>query len=136
MDNASLERARAAIDKLKSAYLQDWAPATLDELERRLQLARSIPDTVRENLEAAFRLAHDMKGQGATFGFVLISDVGGSLCEMTHERISATDRDICAMLAHVEAARAILNHRLEDPESDMAVAVMANLKSSLTEYLH
>ena len=65
MDAVATERARAAIEKLKLSYLTEWAPATIDELDRRLQLARSVPSTAPEHLEAAFRLAHDMKGQGS-----------------------------------------------------------------------
>lgn len=136
MDAVATERARAAIEKLKMSYLTEWAPATIDELDRRLQLARSVPSSAPEHLEAAFRLAHDMKGQGATFGYSLISDIGGSLCAMTHERVEATNGDFCAMLAHVEAARAVLNHRLDDPDDPTAIAIMAKLKSSVMGYLH
>lgn len=136
MDAVATERARAAIEKLKLSYLTEWAPATIDELDRRLQLARSVPGTAPEHLEAAYRLAHDMKGQGATFGYVLISDIGGSLCAMTYDRVEATDGDLCAMLTHVEAARAVLNHRLDDPEDPTAITIMAKLKSSVMGYLH
>lgn len=136
MDAAATARARIAIDKLKLSYLSEWAPATINELDRRLQLARSAPSSAPEHLEASYRLAHDMKGQGATFGFTLISDIGASLCSMTANRTVATDGDLCAMLAHVEAARAVLNQRLDDPECEGAVHVMANLKASVLGYLH
>lgn len=73
----SRQNARAAIENLKLSYLTEWAPATIDDLDRRLQLARYVPSPVPEHLEAAFRLAHHMKGQGATFGYPLIFDIGG-----------------------------------------------------------
>lgn len=136
MDAAASKRARIAIEKLKESYLNEWAPATINELDRRLQLARSAPSSAGENLEAAFRLAHDMKGQGATFGFVLISDIGASLCTMASSRADPTDGDLCAMLAHVEAARAVLNQRLDDPECEGAMLVMAKLKARVMGYLH
>lgn len=129
-------RARSAIDKLKASYLDDWLPASLDELERTLKLALSNPDLAGEHLQMAYRLAHDMKGQGGTFGYSLISDIGGALCGLTYGREEATTSEIQAMLAHVSAARAVANDHLEDPESEGAVEVMGALQSAVRANLH
>jgi hypothetical protein len=82
MDAVATEQARAAIEKLKLSYLAERAPATINQLDRRLQLARSVPSTAPEYLEAAFRLAHDTKRRGTTLGFVLIqiSEAHSKLC--------------------------------------------------------
>ena len=136
IDQGSLERARTAIEKLKRAYVSEWAPTAINELERALLLARSSPELVAEQLEAGFRLAHDMKGQGATFGFCLISDIGAALCNLTHNRTSATSAEFEAMLAYVQAARAVIGEELEDPDCDAAVAVMADLHAKVRANLH
>lgn len=129
-------RAQAAIEKLKDSYIHDWAPTSLDELERVLTLAQSKPEMAGEYLGAAYRLSHDMKGQGATFDFVLISEIGAALCGLTFGRQDATSAEIGAMLAHVEAARKVLFGRIEDPEDAAAILIMQDLKSAVQSGLH
>lgn len=130
------DRARAAIDRLKASYVQEWAPAAHDELDRTLTLALSKPSEAGEHLGLAYRLAHDMKGQGATFGFALISDIGGALCGLTYGRETATVAEIQAMLAHVQAARRVIDQRIEDPECDAAQALMDGLQTEVRARLH
>lgn len=136
IDDAAWRRARSAIDKLKRAYVDEWAPASLDELERLFSLALSNPDEAAEQLEASYRLAHDLKGQGATFGFSLVSDIGLSLCVLTEDRTEATPAELQAMLAHVAAAREVLAREIEDAQSAEAAALMQNLQSTVRANLH
>jgi chemotaxis protein histidine kinase CheA len=136
IDQGPLERARTANEKFKRAYFSERAPTAIDELERALLMARSSPEFVAEQPEIGFRLAHDMKGQGATFGFCLISDIGAAFCNLTHNRISATSAKFEAMLAHVHAARAVISEELEDPNSEAAVAMMAHLNAKARGNLH
>lgn len=132
----SWSRAQDAIEKLKDSYIEDWAPTALNELDRVLTLALSKPDDAEEHLRLAYRMSHDMKGQGATFGFCLISDIGATLCSLTFNRKQATQAEIQVMLAHVEAARKVLLERLDDPESEGALAMMAELQAAVRSGLH
>lgn len=134
--DAAMERARAAVDKLKDVYVREWAPAALAELDRTLKLARSSPEHAEEHLEAAYRLAHDMKGQGTTFGYPLISEIGEALCHLTYGRETATKSEYRAMMAHVEAAGTVLANELDDPESDAARDAMRKLQSAVSGNLH
>ncbi len=136
IDDAAWRRARSAIDKLKRAYVDEWAPASLDELDRLLSLALSNPDQAADQLEAAYRLAHDLKGQGATFGYSLVSDIGLSLCTLTEERTEATAAELQTMLAHVEVAREVLTREIEDAGSPEAAELMLHLQSVVRANLH
>ncbi len=136
IEEDSLRRARTAIDKLKRAYVSEWAPASLDELERALKIARSSPEMAAEQLDTAFRFAHDMKGQGATFGFMLISEIGAALCNLTFERTEATPAGYVAMLAHVAAARTVLAEELDDADSPAALELRADLMAAVRAHLH
>ena len=136
IDESALRRARSAIDKLKNAYLTEWAPAAVDELERVLRYAASSIELAPENLNAAYRLAHDMKGQGATFGFDLLSEFGEALVSMTYERDEATPAEIDAMLAYTFAARSVIEQRLDDPYCKAAMAVRSKLDTALKSSFH
>jgi len=136
IEGDALARARSAVEKLKRAYLNEWAPASVDELERVLRLAGSSPDLAGEHLNAAFRISHDMKGQGATFGFDLLTEIGSTLCTLTYNRDSATPAEFQAMLTHVEAARAVIALRIEDADSAEAAAIREKVEASVRTHFH
>lgn len=136
IEDDALRRARSAIDKLKRAYLREWAPASIYELDRAIRLGQSSPEMAAEHLDMIFRLAHDMKGQGATFGFELISEIGDSLCGMTEGRVFATKAEFDAMHAHAKAAHQVIEQVIEDGDSPEARRVRRDLQAALRACLH
>src|SRR5690606_15790481 len=92
LDLASIERANEAMARLKEEYVAEWAPASLAEMEALVdELTRSSPPGVFAQL---YRHAHDMKGQGATFGYGLITQIGEALCRLTAGRDAGSEAEI------------------------------------------
>lgn len=81
VDPAALARAEAALADLSRSYLV-WVTADLVRLDDCLAHMLSHPEDWSEGLSRLFAIIHDMKGQGATFGYPLISDLGGRLCRL------------------------------------------------------
>ena len=99
-DPAALARAEAALANLSDRYL-GWAEADLVRLEACLIEVQGAGDGRTDRLGRMFAIAHDMKGQGSTFGYPLISELGGRLCRLleTVPDPSAQDMDRIAALA-------------------------------------
>ena len=120
-------RAEAALAQLSSEFT-DWMH---DECER-LDLARR---NVRENgltalpREALFRSAHDIKGQAATLGFPLVSEVAGSLCRLIEESPDPQRIPLDLIDQHVDAVRAIIREH----GRPQAEAVAAQLTRTLRQ---
>ncbi len=112
-DLSAIDRAEQALDKL-SVRFEGWI---LEEVER-LQSARDDVDAHGYNGEYAdelFRAAHDLKGQGMTFGYPLVTYVAGSLCKIL-EVLGATETakaPIELIDHHVDAIRAIVRDRIK-----------------------
>lgn len=108
--------ARRAADTL--ADLADQYPTwTQDELTAMtdfLDQASATDGDARFPLirEHFFRKAHDIKGQGATFGYPLMTDVGSFVCEYLRHKTNFTDQDIALMRDMVALMQTILNDRL------------------------
>jgi len=125
VDIASIERANEAMARLKEEYVAEWAPASLAEMEALVEeLTRSSPPAVFAQL---YRYAHDMKGQGATFGYGLITQIGEALCRLTAGRDTGSDAEISLLRAHLAAARRILNERLENNGGAAGERIMERL---------
>lgn len=71
--------AEAALEELRPAF-----EAELDDAVGRLVevWSKSGTQANAEALAVLFRLAHDLKGQGRSFGFDLLTDLAASLCKL------------------------------------------------------
>ena len=75
-----ITRAEHALDKLSKTFNQ-WM---IDEVARLDKIWKSIVDSGLddESLTELYAVCHDIKGEGATFGFPLAGDVANSLCRL------------------------------------------------------
>ena len=81
LDPAALARAEAALAALSDRYLE-WAEADLARMEACLSDILSHPEQQDQRLPQLFSIVHDMKGQGETFGYPLVSLLGNALCRL------------------------------------------------------
>ena len=60
-----------------------------------------------------FDIAHEVRGQGGSFGFPLISRIGDSMCKLIEARASLAARDIEVIKIHILAMKAVFHQDLE-----------------------
>ncbi|SRR5690606_36841309 len=132
----ALERANAAIARLKEAYAEEWAPAAIAEMYEALVAARRDRLARRSNFDRIYRLAHDMKGQGGTFGFPLLTELGESLCRLTAGREDAGDGEFALVRAHIDAARTIVIERIDGDGGEAGRKLLAELRHLMRAHLH
>ena len=113
-DGKAIQRAEAAIKKIGEDFPK-WAQDDLEEMDKALAAARTDPDQQEEYFMRIFRRAMELKGQGGSFGYDLISQVGDSLKKFTESRSEASPRDVEIIAAHVNAMRIVM---VEDIKGD------------------
>ncbi len=59
----------------------------------RAAFARAMADCAERSdaLRSMFALAHDMRGQGGSFGYHMVTDIAGSLCDLLRDRTDLAD---------------------------------------------
>ncbi|HVJ44312.1 MAG TPA: Hpt domain-containing protein [Dongiaceae bacterium] len=110
---AVLARAQAAVAALSRDYLT-WARADIDACRRHLAAAEAEPERRREHLTALFNVAHNIKGQGSSFGYPLMTRLGQSLCQLTRETRSFGDAELALAETHLEAMDEVLRQEARD----------------------
>lgn len=108
----ALARAEQALAKLSSNYLI-WAEADCASLRAALAELHDHPFDVSDVLWRMFRIAHDLKGQAATFGYPLITEIGRRLCAGIERSQTATPDEIVSLSCHIEAVAEVISRRLE-----------------------
>lgn len=125
LDPEALARAEAALQALSHHYL-DWAEADLALLRAALAEVLAQPDQPAP-LARLLTIAHDMKGQAATFGYPLITGIGESLCRLINETPTPDAATLARLIGMVEAITEVLNHRLEGDGGAKGRDILARL---------
>lgn len=80
-------------------------------------------------------LAHEMKGQGGTFGYPLITTFGGLLFDFTSGGAARTDYHTKIVKAIIDSIRAVINNRIGGDGGQVGRDLQAALKGLIAKQL-
>jgi chemotaxis protein histidine kinase CheA len=131
----ALARAEAAVANLAQDYAS-WALA--DVAKARMALAAAIDDPAGRApyIEALFRVGHDLKGQGTSFGYPLVTKIGHSLCALTRDRARQYDsKHLDLVKSHLDAIDLILTKGIKGEGGKVGTELVAKLEQRVSELL-
>lgn len=123
------QNAANVISDLAQKYPK-WAMADVMKLKRSFNDANSIAGDGRTQIikEELYPIAHDIKGQGATFGYPLMTDVATYLCERIKSNSGNFDAvQMTFIKKHIDALEYILNEKITGTGGDKGATLMADL---------
>jgi chemotaxis protein histidine kinase CheA len=111
---AMADTAASALADMGEEYAID-ASKDADRLLAVIKQAQAAPDeTALQSLFAEiFSIAHNFKGQGATFGYDLVTDFGEQLCELTRPRHLPTRAVLPQTMLLAAVLHTVLHQRLD-----------------------
>jgi HPt (histidine-containing phosphotransfer) domain-containing protein len=132
-DDDPVARAEAALVELSSEFAA-WMQSECERLETARQdvKRRGITEQTHEVL---FRVAHDIKGEAATFGYPAAAGVAESLCRLLEHTPEFGRIPIALIDQHVDAVRAITREYARPDLADMAGALTLRLRDVTDEFL-
>jgi len=128
VDPEALKRAEAALAALEHRYIE-WAEADCARLAAAWAAWSSDPDYDGAGLRRLFAVAHDMKGQAATFGYPLVGELGNRLCRLAEAGADGgLDPDQRARLAAlIGAIGRVVRERLSGDGGADGAALLAGI---------
>ena len=108
----AVRAAEAAVAALADNFTE-WMRADLDKALASLAAAKELQPDNASQLREIFDVCHNVKGQGGSFGYGLITDVGDSLCNFLRDAESASDRKLKVVEAHLNAIKFILDREIQ-----------------------
>jgi len=112
----------------------DWAKQFLDRLSRQVMEAKQISGERTGNFEEINLIAHELRGQGGTFGYPLITVFGKSLYELTKPPCRQDDANLEIVKAHIDTMRAVLREKIEGDGGELGQALFKALKAAINKY--
>jgi len=96
-----------------------WTTTSLTEFADLLSSVREKSSGDPSVGEAMYAIAHNIKGMGTSFGFLLMTDLGTTLC--TYLRGLPKDSGISVPIieAHLKAMDVILNNKIDGDGGEM-----------------
>lgn len=109
IDPSVLERAEQAVAAMADSYLE-WAARDVGRLQAALAEARNQPGDPAP-IQRLREIAHEVRGQGGSFGFPLVSRIATSMYRLLRESSTFPAAALSIIDAHIEALRAVLAQR-------------------------
>lgn len=132
-NRAAIRQAEAAVEDFGKNF-HERAIADIEILEENLRLARGNDSEQEVYFSNIFSRAMDLKGQGGSFGFDLITEIGDSLKNFTGMRDKANPRDVEIITAHVDAMKVVLTNNIRGGGGEIGGAIVAGLRQLTDSY--
>lgn len=130
----ALEKAQKALSKMSEDY-PDWVSGLIVKLQEQHGRCVDSPEMRRDCFEEINHMAHDMKGQGGTFGYPLITSFADSLYGFTIQRPGdISDNQIELVKAHVDAMRAVIRGRVSGSGGEIGETLSTSLNDAIAKY--
>jgi hypothetical protein len=132
IDPAILERAEQAVAALADSYLE-WATKDVGRLQAAAAQARARGDGTP--LEELRGIAHEVRGQGGSFGYPLVSRIATSLYRLLRERPALPTGGMDAVDKHIEALRAVVAQRVKGDGGTLGQQLAGELEAMVDRLL-
>lgn len=130
------ERAIAEADQIVKKLEVEY----IDKLGQDIDRLQSYGVKYRDSrdpraLDALFRLIHNMRGQGSTFGYPLITDIGRSFCRYVRELPPGKEVTPALIDQHVDAMKVVYKRGIKGEGDEIAQAVVEALADAVAREL-
>lgn len=129
----ALARAAVALEDMSEDY-PDWVSTLIDKLMEQHGFCEEFPAKRKGFFEKINHIAHDMKGQGGTFGYPLITDFSDSLYKFSYSLGELTDEHVKVIKAHLDAMRAVISGRVSGSGGEIGQQLKASLKEAIQRH--
>lgn len=128
-----LEQAEQSLERAVLDFTT-WAQEYLKNLGGLCDEARDDEIKRISKFSEINNLAHELRGQGGTFGYPLISVFGKMLYESTREGCPITDNQVEIVRAHIDAMRAVIRDKVAGSGGDVGKELLKSLKQAIRRY--
>jgi len=122
----AIEAAEAAVAELSKDYPRR-AGEKVSELDRAFEALPAAGDA-RDAVEALFAIAHEIRGEGGTFGFPLAAAIAANLCAILEDQdqIGKTLRE--AIRVHIDSLKLVLSQPIKGDGGEQGAELLHGLQ--------
>ena len=114
-----------------SVEFTDWALGYLKQLSQHCDEALASPGDRRKQFEEINLLAHELRGQGGTFGYPLVTTFAKMLYDFTGPQGAQEDSAVEIVKAHVDALRVVIREKISGDGGQIGKELLNSLNDAV-----
>lgn len=130
--DVAVASAQAAVAGLADKYI-GWVTEDLQRLDAAVASVRDGNDATA--VRNVYDVAHDIKGQGSTFGYRLVTEIAHLLCRYVDDASKRQQFDRAVVDAHVTALRTVIDNRIQGDAGAVGREILDALKDAAAKSL-
>lgn len=130
--DAAVASAQAAVAGLSDKYI-GWVNDDLQRLDAAIARLDRTQDAA--TLRAIYDVSHDIKGQGSTFGYGLVTEIAHRLCRYVDSAAQRKKIDRTVIDAHVTALRTVVDNRIQGHAGELGAEILRALEEAAQKSL-
>ena len=132
--NQIVRQAEAALGSMQDQY-ETWIRDYVTKINEALATARRSVPPDPETIALIRKTSHDIKGQGETFGYPLLTQVGHMLFYFIDRDQGQAARSIDLIAAHIEFMNLVLQDKIHDQGGAKEQHILAGLEAASRKLL-
>ncbi len=134
IDNKLIEAAELELEEMDNDYA-DWVKTSIVKLKRSFELMQNPPVNHYRHFSDINAIAHELRGQGETFGYPLITIFGKSLFEYTRIHLEKPDDKFFELLnAHINLIQIVIRDKIRGDGGDIGKSLRQALNAAKQKY--
>lgn len=133
VDESLLKKAEVRVAEAGAAY-PDRVKADLEKLVALANQAASEPGRRTEAIAEINLIVHEIRGEGATFGYPLLTKFAGSLFKFTDGLTSPTERQLALVKAHVDVMTVVAKNGIKGDGGPLGAQIDQSLAMAIEKY--
>ncbi len=127
IDLEALEKAEEAIASLADSYL-DSVAEDIRKIDDAFEKLEAATGDRKEELMEVFQEALNLKGQGGSFGYDLMTAIGNELCRFIEKLDKAGLKEIEAIKLHIQSMKLVIGNDIKGKGGEAGEKMLAGLQ--------
>ena len=113
----------------------DWVQEDLGKIDAAFVALKAATGDRAQEVDDVFQVSHDMKGQGGSFGYDLITAIGNQLCRMIEKVDTVGDAEVNAIEVHIGAMKLVIAQKMTGNGGQAGDQIMLGLEKVMEKIL-
>lgn len=131
---ALIENADSALSNMRDEYT-GWIERDLEKLKDAFNAAKAEPGDAERHMKSLYAVAHEMKGQGKTFEYDLVTEIAGSLCSFLDQGAATGQQELEVIELHVNALNLVVSGRIMGDGGEIGRKLTTGLAATVAKTL-
>lgn len=134
IDPGLLDAAEDQIQSMEDDYTH-WVQENITQMISEYEALKNEPVNPWRHLQTINKIAHQLQGQGGTFGYNLITTFGKSLVHCTNHKGDISENLLKFIKAHIDTIQAVLRDKIRGTGGPIGEELTSTLEKARQKYV-